>query len=276
MPLGLFLIAVSLNDWLSGNKPGTDRKPKSLASNIAYAAVFATVAAVITHVPYQSWTATLLTVVTLTIGSALWSGLRYDVGGSQKGWLAITALASTLVIGGMVMPAVVPDTALATSTMYAHLTAYFVALPWHQLDSVNPELVILLVGTMLFLGPTGNAIVRTVMIQIRSVDYDASEQQLKGGRYIGPLERWLIFGLALAGQPTAAALVISAKSIIRFPELQSKADRPAGNEATTAATGDSRALSIDELTEYFLIGSLLSWMLALLAALPLTATGTMT
>jgi hypothetical protein len=87
------------------------------------------------------------------------------------------------------------------------------------------------------------------------MDYDASEQALKGGRYIGPLERWLIFGLALAGQPTAAALVISAKSIIRFPELQSKAGRAdtASFPGTDAREGQSQ--QIDALTEYFLIGS---------------------
>jgi hypothetical protein len=125
---------------------------------------------------------------------------------------------------------------------------------------------------LLFLGPSANAVVKTVMTQIRSFDYDASAQQLKGGRFIGPIERWLIFGLALAAQPTAAALVISAKSIIRFPELQSKAGRSRLREGAGEEAAPARVQAIDELTEYFLIGSLLSWLLALLAALPVALT----
>lgn len=118
----------------------------------------------------------------------------------------------------------------------------------------------MLLALVLFLGPTSNGIVRTCLQIIRTTPVAESEKTLKGGRFIGPLERLLIFGLALAGQPTAAALIISAKSIIRFPELQSKGvqDRADGNKTKL----------IDELTEYFLLGSLLSWSLALLAALP--------
>mgnify|MGYP002652878805 CR=1 FL=1 len=56
-------------------------------------------------------------------------------------------------------------------------------------------------------------------------------------RLLGPLERVLILGLGLAGQVTAASLVIAAKGLIRFPELQSSSradddgaapDRPRG------------------------------------------------
>lgn len=89
--------------------------------------------------------------------------------------------------------------------------------------------------------------------------------------YIGPLERWLIFGLALAGQPTAAALVISAKSLIRFPELQSKGGHRRAVDISAESNARGPVQQIDELTEYFLIGSLLSWLIALLAALPIAA-----
>ena len=271
IPLALFLIAISVNDWLAGNGPSADGAPRSRTNNTAFSFVFAVVAAWITHVVHGSWPATLLALSTLFIGNTLWLSFRRDAGENHKGWLAVTALAATLAIGGFVMPAVAPSVALEASQAYAHLNTYFDSLPWRQLERVNPELALLLLGTLLFLGPTANAIVKTVMIQIRSVDYDASEQQLKGGRYIGPLERWLIFGLALAGQPTAAALVISAKSIIRFPELQSKAERSADKGSSTSDGAQPRAQTIDELTEYFLIGSLLSWLLALVAALPISA-----
>ncbi|KTS08354.1 hypothetical protein [Microbacterium testaceum] len=70
---------------------------------------------------------------------------------------------------------------------------------------------------------------------------------LKGGRLIGPLERILVFVLTLAGAYTLIAAVFAAKGIVRFPEIS--ADGKSGNRA-----------------EYFLIGSLVSWVTALAAA----------
>jgi hypothetical protein len=85
--------------------------------------------------------------------------------------------------------------------------------------------------------------------------FTPAEQRLRGGRVVGPLERVLIFGLGLAGQPTAAALVISAKGLLRYPELT-------GLRGESGAGGTS-ARTIDVVTEYLLIGSLTSWLLAL-------------
>jgi hypothetical protein len=70
---------------------------------------------------------------------------------------------------------------------------------------------------------------------------------LKGGRLIGPLERILVFVLTLAGAYTLIAAVFAAKGIVRFPEIS--ADGRSGNRA-----------------EYFLIGSLVSWVTSLAAA----------
>jgi len=70
---------------------------------------------------------------------------------------------------------------------------------------------------------------------------------LRGGRLIGPLERLLGLGLALAGQYAFLAALLAAKGIVRFPEIQ-RGDRPS-NQA-----------------EYFLIGTLVSWAVALASA----------
>ncbi len=67
--------------------------------------------------------------------------------------------------------------------------------------------------------------------------------QLKGGRYIGPMERILVVGLALAGAEGIVAALMAAKGIVRFPEIS--ADRDRGGRA-----------------EEFLVGSLASWGLA--------------
>lgn len=80
-----------------------------------------------------------------------------------------------------------------------------------------------------------------------SVAAAAPVSTLKGGRLIGPLERVIVFALTLTGVYSLLAAVLAAKGIVRFPEISRDGD-----------TG-SRA-------EYFLIGSLVSWVVALAAA----------
>jgi hypothetical protein len=61
----------------------------------------------------------------------------------------------------------------------------------------------------------------------------------------------LIVGLSLAGQLAAATAVVAAKGIIRFPEINARKVR------------DEGGIGIDDITEYFLIGSFASWIVAL-------------
>ena len=79
----------------------------------------------------------------------------------------------------------------------------------------------------------------------------APRRGLSGGRWIGPLERLLIVLMAASGPQAAIAAIIAAKGVIRFPEV-SKDD-----------TG--------EKAEEFLIGSLVSWGLAVAAAVFITS-----
>lgn len=79
----------------------------------------------------------------------------------------------------------------------------------------------------------------------------AARSGLSGGRWIGPLERLLIVLMAASGPEAAIAAIIAAKGVIRFPEV-SKDD-----------TG--------EKAEEFLIGSLVSWGLAVAAAVFITS-----
>ena len=122
---------------------------------------------------------------------------------------------------------------------------------------------VLLVFALLLVNlATANVLVRLVLVSVGAMRPahrvgDGGEpqpsDQLRGGRLLGPLERLLILGLGLSGQLTAAGLVIAAKGLIRFPELQSKRD-----DRTTV-----EAVGIDQVTEYFLVGSFVSWLLAL-------------
>lgn len=109
--------------------------------------------------------------------------------------------------------------------------------------------VLLVLGVGVVMVATANAIVRVVLDVV--IDGDPPTTRIRGGRVIGPLERLLIVGLVLAGQPTTAALVVTAKSLLRYPELRSHDD-----------------VDVHAVTEYVLIGSLMSWALALAATVP--------
>ncbi len=128
-------------------------------------------------------------------------------------------------------------------------------LPW----TPSAERALLVVGLVLLQLSTGNVIVRLVLTSIGALRPDPPahviqpSDELKGGRLLGPLERVFILGLGLAGQVTAAGLVIAAKGLIRWPELKAKSE------------GDPRSSGIDAVTEYFLVGSFVSWLVALVA-----------
>ena len=117
------------------------------------------------------------------------------------------------------------------------------------LDSMSglheADRVVLALGVALVQLSTANIAVRMLLDAV-GVPAAKNEQRLKGGRVLGPMERIFILALGSAGALTAAALVVAAKGLLRFPELQ------AGSEP-----GPS------EVTEYFLIGSFASWLLPL-------------
>ena len=91
----------------------------------------------------------------------------------------------------------------------------------------------------LFLTLPSNLLVRQVL---RMARHQAPPSHNRAGRWIGLLERLLIYVLVLIGAAAAAGLVVAAKSILRFPEINAKPP------------------VIDP--EYVLVGSLASWLLA--------------
>ena len=121
------------------------------------------------------------------------------------------------------------------------------------LRGVSADRFLLLVGAFLVMLSTGNVLVRLVLAATGTTNRDGidtpedPEQRLKGGRLLGPMERVLILGLGLTGHLTAASIVIAGKGLLRWPELQTK------NEQQW----------IHRLTEYFLVGSFVSWLVAL-------------
>ena len=81
------------------------------------------------------------------------------------------------------------------------------------------------------------------------------------------MERLVILGLGLAGEFGAAGIVIAAKGLLRFPEIQAAArgNGNANGNPTSGPTGSypGGPAGIDDVTEYFLVGSFVSWLIAL-------------
>lgn len=121
------------------------------------------------------------------------------------------------------------------------------------LAALDADRALLLAGVLGMQLSTGNVLVRLVLAVTGTVNptrhglADDPETQLKGGRLLGPMERVLIVALGLAGEVTAASIVVAAKGLLRFPELSSRREQE----------------RIHRLTEYFLVGSFVSWLVAL-------------
>lgn len=131
------------------------------------------------------------------------------------------------------------------------LSRWLVALPHDRLAGLDPDWVVVLLGVFLIQLSTGNVVVRLVLSVTDTInpmkDGSLPATALKGGRLLGPMERVLILGLGLAGQFTAASIVIAAKGLLRFPELSSPREQA----------------EVHRMTEYFLVGSFVSWLIAL-------------
>jgi len=108
--------------------------------------------------------------------------------------------------------------------------------------------VVLIFGAGFWLVSSANVVVRLIL-SAAGTPIALAQTSIKGGRFIGPIERLMIFGFALAGELTAAALVVSAKSLLRWPEISVESRRASA--------------AIHDLTEYLVVGSLSSWFLAL-------------
>lgn len=137
-------------------------------------------------------------------------------------------------------------------------------LGWADLPPVmraGPDEALVVTGLMLVNLATANHVVRLVLISVGAMrparlggtTLEQPSDRLKGGRLLGPMERLVILGLGLAGQLIAASIVIAAKGLLRFPELQAKRDDHS----------EVVGLGIDAVTEYFLVGSFVSWIFAL-------------
>ena len=168
---------------------------------------------------------------------------------SGRTWPPLAVLGVGLVLGLALSPAAGEADGL--------LGRWLEVTPVGVLQGLTGDEALLLAGVLLVQLSTGNVLVRLVLSATGTVDparssgRDVPSYRLKGGRLLGPMERLFIVGLGLAGQLTAASVVVAAKGLLRWPELQA------------ARTEHHRGAGIHAVTEYFLVGSFVSWMLAL-------------
>ncbi|MGZ5398418.1 MAG: hypothetical protein ACXWDM_00295 [Nocardioides sp.] len=188
----------------------------------------------------------LLVIAAATVG---WGQVVTRGFASDREWLplALFGVALTLAI------ALSPYAGIADGPLGRWLEVTPVAV----LADLDADQALLLAGVMLAQLSTGNVLVRLVLAATGTVDplrgsgRQVPTYRLKGGRLLGPLERVFIVGLGLAGELTAASVVVAAKGLLRWPELQAARDQHAGEPG------------IHQVTEYFLVGSFVSWMVAL-------------
>ncbi|MEP7736377.1 hypothetical protein ABKW28_01865 [Nocardioides sp. 31GB23] len=111
--------------------------------------------------------------------------------------------------------------------------------------TTEPTLPARLAGTVLGRWPVSDVVVATGVVLVQLASANVAVRLV-----LGPMERLFIVGLGAVGELTAAAVVIAAKGLLRFPELQrAQQQRPPAGPS--------------DVTEYFLVGSFASWLVAL-------------
>ena len=108
----------------------------------------------------------------------------------------------------------------------------------------NPKFLLLI--TALIAVTSVASVITGILISKWTPEDNAKESLDKAGSYIGMLERLFIFGFILANQWSGIGFLLAAKSVFRFGDLSNAKDR--------------------KLTEYVLIGTFISFGLAILIA----------
>lgn len=124
------------------------------------------------------------------------------------------------------------------------IVAAFINIPFKiEFEKIYSTDLLLLILAILTITFVSSIIMKTIMSKW-NLEEDNSEDSLESaGKYIGILERLFVFGFILLNQWNAIGLLIAAKSVFRFSDLSRAKDR--------------------KLTEYILIGTLISFGLAI-------------
>lgn len=111
-----------------------------------------------------------------------------------------------------------------------------------------PENIFLVIAALLILIQPASVFIRVFISQwTPDIGPDENASLTKAGKYIGIFERLMVFVFVASGHWEAIGFLLTAKSVFRFGELK-----------------DARDL---KLTEYILVGTLLSFLIALAAGM---------
>jgi hypothetical protein len=134
----------------------------------------------------------------------------------------------------------------------AHLLVLFMVVWWYypmelNLGNFNFPVIMLFTIALLLVTSVSAIIMRLIMSKWVLKEDRVEDSLPNAGKYIGILERLFVFTFIVLNQWQAIGLLIAAKSILRFSDLSRAKDR--------------------KLTEYVLIGTLLSFGLAMFIGL---------
>lgn len=235
--LGLLLIGVAVTDL------GHSLRPRPwVPEGVGAGAVLVVAALAGLGDPADLVAVGLVVLLVLCWAAAVRHGIDHE-----RPWLPLTLLGAAVTAAVVAAPWAGPGG--------GPIGDWLASAPWGVLAGLEVGAFLAVVGGVLVQCTTGNLLVRLVLLLTGTENPVGAAgtsvgTALKGGRLLGPMERVVILGLGLAGQVTAASLVIAAKGLIRWPEIQS-----------FRRTGGGP--SITDVTEYFLVGSFVSWLVAL-------------
>jgi len=178
------------------------------------------------------------------------------------GWgiLSVVVMHAVIDYVKLKLAGIVPDTALFIADQMAHLAVIATVMVLFSTLSINFEFLseplfwLILIAIVLVTQVTA-VFIRVVLTpyqqqkQFFAKDSETAEQKVTfaAGKYIGILERLFIVGFVIANFWEGIGFLLAAKSIFRFGDLNNAKER--------------------HLTEYVLIGTLLSFGCAILVGL---------
>ena len=228
----LLLLAHLLTDFVFQGKALAQKKKESPAAIAGHCLIFLLSAAILLRLFGFPLLAGKLAIVLLVLTAArfLIDGLKNYLAGAFPRHKFEWLIFNQALHGG----------AIFAAALYVN-PASFAALPEIlKIKSFSDGIILISIGYVLMWG--GTHFVRNLLEKIPPLKAEPAEFNV--GLIIGNLERILIFTLVLVDQYAAIGLVLAAKSIARFEDLKKR-----------------------EFAEYYLIGTLLSALIAIAAGI---------
>jgi hypothetical protein len=138
------------------------------------------------------------------------------------------------------------DQTLHLIVLYVVACLYFDYVP--NFDLLSDQNVVLFITCLVFLTTPTSAAIKFFIARWTPHMTDGDDESLQSaGKYIGMLERLFVFAFFASGHPEGVGFLIAAKSVFRFGDLKEAKSR--------------------KLTEYVLIGTLVSFGIAMITGI---------